>query len=80
MARAPQEAALKNTGVCPKCASKDIRVSKRKIPASLIPVNRTLFGAAYTSWFICANCGFVETWVESQKDLEKIRKKLPLRG
>jgi hypothetical protein len=44
---------------------------------TLIPLNRTVFWAAYSSWFICASCGFVETWVESRKDLERIREKLP---
>jgi hypothetical protein len=44
--------------------------------ATMIPTNSTVFGAVYTSWFICATCGFVETWVEAQKDLEKIRQRL----
>jgi len=42
----------------------------------MIPTNRSVFGAVYTSGFICTTCGFVETWVESKKDLEKIRAKL----
>ena len=43
---------------------------------TLIPLNLTIFGAAYSSWFICTSCGFVETWVESEKDLAKIKKAL----
>ena len=68
---------MKNTGICPKCTSTDIRVHRRKVWATMIPLNRTVFKAVYTSWFICTTCGFVETWVESKKDLEKIRDKLP---
>lgn len=67
---------MKNTGVCPKCSSSDIRVSRRKIPATQIPMGITLFGAVYTSWFLCAACGFVETWVEDPADLQRIREKL----
>lgn len=69
---------MKKTGVCPKCASNDIRVMRRRIYATMIPLKRTLFGAAYTSWFICTSCGFVETWVERKEDLERIREKLPV--
>jgi len=42
----------------------------------MIQLNRTAFGAAYSSLFICVSCGFVETWVESREDLEKIARKL----
>lgn len=42
----------------------------------MIPLGLSVFGAVYTSWFICVECGFVEAWVESKKDLEKIRRKL----
>jgi hypothetical protein len=43
----------------------------------MIPMNRTIFAAVYTSWFVCTSCGFVETWVEDEKDLERVREKLP---
>ena len=46
--------------------------------ATMIPLNRTFFRAAYTSWFICTSCGFMETWVERKEDLERIREKLPV--
>jgi hypothetical protein len=49
---------------------------RRRMWGTMIPTNSTIFGAVYTSWFICTSCGFVETWVESKKDLEKIREKL----
>ena len=45
----------------------------------MIPMNTTVFGAAYFSWFICASCGFMEPWVEDDKSLEKIRRKLDRR-
>ena len=67
---------MKNTGVCPKCRSTDIRAFRRKTWATMIPMNRSVFGAVYTSWFVCASCGFVESWIESPDDLAKVRKKL----
>ena len=71
-----QEVALKNSGRCPKCTSTDIRVMRRRMWATMIPLNLTVFRAAYTSWFICTVCGFVETWVERPDDLARIREKL----
>ena len=44
---------------------------------TMIPLNLTVFGAVYASWFICTTCGFMETWVESRQDLNRIREKLP---
>jgi hypothetical protein len=44
----------------------------------MIPLKRIVFRAVYTSWFICTSCGFVETWVERNADLERIREKLPV--
>ena len=49
---------------------------RRRIWGTIIPVGITIFGAAHSTWFICVSCGFVETWVESREDLEKIRGKL----
>ena len=43
----------------------------------MIPLNLTVFGAVYTSWFICTSCGFVESWVENKGDLDKVRWKVP---
>lgn len=43
----------------------------------MIPLNITVFNAAYSSWFICTTCGFTETWVEGKQDLERIARKLP---
>jgi hypothetical protein len=45
---------------------------------TLIPLRATIFGAVYSSWFICVSCGFMETWIENEKDLEKVRRKLSL--
>ena len=49
---------------------------RRRIWATMIPVGASVFGAVYTSWFICVSCGFVEAWVEPKEGLEKLRKRL----
>lgn len=67
---------MKNSGVCPKCGSTEIRADRRRTWATMVPVASTVFGAVYASRFICVACGFVETWVENEKDLEKIRTRL----
>jgi hypothetical protein len=41
----------------------------------MIPLSLTVFASAYSQWFICATCGFIEMWVDSEKELAKIRKK-----
>ena len=49
---------------------------RRRMWGTMIPLSFTALSAAYTSWFICTSCGFVETWVEQKKDLDAIREKL----
>ena len=43
---------------------------------TMIPMNSTVFGAVHFAWFICTSCGFMEPWVEEEKFLDKIRRKL----
>ena len=72
-----KEAPLKRTGKCPKCASTDIRVARRRTLGTMIPVSALLLKAVFTSWLVCASCGFVEAWIECEGDLEWVRVKLP---
>ena len=37
----------------------------------------SVFGAVYSSWFVCVSCGFVENWIEDKKHLDKVRDKVP---
>ena len=71
---------MKNTGVCPKCSSTDIRVDRRRTWANMFPFGLTVFAAFYGSRFVCASCGYVEAWVESERALKSARKRLrPMR-
>ncbi len=61
------------SGVCPKCSSTEIYgdtnnphgivVDKGKI----LPMNTILL--------VCADCGYLEFYVENENDLERIKKK-----
>lgn len=68
---------MKN-GVCPKCGSRDIY--RCNIPT--VSGNRAAwdyeivrgFKVAYSTRYVCLNCGFTERYFED-KELEKIRDK-----
>jgi len=40
-----------------------------------IPVGRTIFSSIKVTRFLCARCGYSEEWIESQADIDKLRKK-----
>jgi predicted nucleic-acid-binding Zn-ribbon protein len=65
---------MKETKTCPKCNSQDIlRIPYRlgtynHIPAGFldnVPITR----------YVCSQCGFSEEWIDSSKDLAKLKQK-----
>ena len=70
---------MKNTGKCPKCGVADITRIEGYTGAygagNNILTGATIFSAVPVSRFLCLTCGFSEEWVESENDLEIIRKK-----
>ncbi len=68
---------MKNSKKCPKCASSDIL----RIPGGLdpsgnsIPAGMTVFSSVLVTRFMCVICGFSEEWVESNADIQKLKKK-----
>ena len=70
---------MKNTGVCPKCQGNDIVHLKDENPGmggdNNIQLGATIFSDAKVMRLVCLTCGYMEEWVESDKDLDKIRKK-----
>ena len=67
---------MKSAGICPKCSSKDIVIigGSEKAPFNRITLS-FLLGNIWIVKYICSNCGFIEEWVENEKDLEKVKKK-----
>lgn len=67
---------MKNTRSCPKCQSNDIVRIEGKAGSygSNIPIGMSKLAVTVTR-FLCLSCGFLEEWIESKEDLEKIRSK-----
>lgn len=70
------------SGKCPKCGSNNVR--RGPVPsgwndASLAVPMGSVFGSkALVRAYVCTACGFVEQYVDREKDLAKIREKWQL--
>jgi len=69
---------MKNTQKCPKCDSVKI-ARKRGSPVlnswSRIAVNLTTLDIWVTK-YICTDCGFIEEWIDSSNDMQRLQAKL----
>lgn len=68
---------MKNGNGCPKCGSRRVvRVPddpRRHASGNNIYTTRaTLLGKIPVIRYVCCDCGYVENWVESRRELEKI--------
>jgi hypothetical protein len=66
---------MKNNGVCPKCNSSDII----RIPGEIgsIAGNNIQVGGGRVpvTRYLCGNCGYIEEWLDSEVNLQNIKKK-----
>lgn len=71
---------MKRTRACPKCGSENIA----RIPDNGRYANGNniylrsavvLAGRIPMIKYVCCDCGYVEEWIESKADLEKIRER-----
>ena len=63
--------------ICPKCGGRPVRVPDNGRYASgnnIYTTRVTLFGKIPVIRYVCCDCGYVENWVESAADREKIRR------
>lgn len=71
---------MKN-GTCPKCGSSEVLAGTDVFPKSgpfscnAIPVSLTAMAALDN--YVCAGCGYVESYISRQEDIEIIRRKWP---
>ncbi len=68
------------SGKCPKCGSSNVRTdaSRRVLgQASQLPLGGFNAPAPLTH-YVCAGCGYMETYVKREKDLQKIAARWPL--
>lgn len=69
---------MKHSGVCPKCGAQDVvRVPDNGRYASgnnIYTTRATLFGKIPVIRYVCCQCGYVENWVEQNRELEAIKR------
>ena len=70
------------SGICPKCGSADVHSGEalrkkqmHKRMVNSIPI--TLFRVAHLENYVCVNCGYLERYITSEKDLDRIEAKWP---
>lgn len=69
---------MKNTARCPKCGSHNlVRVpdDAHRYPGNSISITKVAWVTLVpVARYVCCDCGYVEDWVETQKDLETLRR------
>ena len=69
---------MKNTARCPKCGSHNlVRVpddAHRYLGNSISITTVVWVKRVPVARYVCCDCGYVEDWVETQKDLETLRR------
>lgn len=69
---------MKKNGVCPKCGSHEIvRIPDNGRYSSgnnIYTTKATLTGKIPVIRYVCCECGYVENWIDSRSDLEKIKR------
>lgn len=67
---------MKNTLICTKCNSNDIIRIRGSFglngAGNNIPTNP---GAVLVTRYVCAKCGYVEEWIDEEKDISKLNEK-----
>ena len=69
---------MKNTNQCPKCGSRAvIRVPDRPMRHAsgnnIYTAHFENFGKVPVIRYVCHSCGYVENWVETQRERDAIR-------
>lgn len=70
---------MKNTKKCTKCGSNNIvripdNPSRHASGNNIYTTTMTLMGKIPVIRYVCCDCGYVENWVESKGELDKIKK------
>lgn len=62
-------------GTCLKCKSTDVYKSGARRANGISVMNISQFSAAWLENYVCAACGYVESYVMDADKMEKIRQK-----
>lgn len=69
---------MKNTGKCPKCGSENVvripdHPNSHASGNNIYTTTITLAGKIPVIRYVCCDCGYVENWVETKAELDKIK-------
>ncbi len=69
---------MKNAHICPKCGAHDIvrvpdQPRRHASGSNIYTTAFTLLGKIPVIRYVCCDCGYVENWVETQRELDEIR-------
>lgn len=69
---------MKNTGKCPKCGSGNVaripdHPNRHASGNNIYTTTMTLTGKIPVIRYVCCDCGYVENWVETETELDKIK-------
>lgn len=65
---------MKNSIKCPKCQSEQV-VKINPNDSMGIRISTGAMSMAKIAHYVCCNCGYLEEWIDSPVDLDKIKKK-----
>lgn len=70
---------MKNGSACPKCGSRRIvripdNPGHHASGNNIYTTRATLLGKIPVIRYVCCDCGYVENWVETRGELEKIQR------
>lgn len=63
------------TGICPKCQSSEVYFNETIIPQEGSNLRITAFSFAALEYYVCVDCGFVESYISNPNKLHKINEK-----
>lgn len=61
---------MKN-GICPKCKEKTVHLVEGNRTQIAAPLG-TFSAGAFAEMYVCVKCGYIEFFIEDEKDLPKI--------
>jgi hypothetical protein len=60
------------SGICPKCEVKNVRVVDGNRTDVSVPTKGVFSSGAFTNFYVCGDCGYLEIYIEKKEDLPKI--------
>lgn len=69
---------MKNGNLCPKCGSREIvripdNPRRHASGNNIYTIRATLLGKIPVIRYVGCGCGYTENWVETRRDLEKLK-------